>query len=283
MFDFILLGAEKQSATSFALSYPDKKFLFLSDQKVVDGWDLPNVTIKHSTANGLEATCANYSGTYISLSTKSTSKSIAPGFISEKQSCFDKLNHVYKAFPDISLVLTKNFSEIPSKTFLVKGDFWHKPDAQQTVKAGNDEVPKDVYGCGYFYQELVDVEEKYISTGRAEQGNLHLGLFKLHRESIAREEYVLAAETISDEQLLSLTKSILNYLKHEGFFTLTWICSKGRLFLTSIRPEPKALILTLKKAGIDLVDLKPGIEEIANAGFKMIGGINYSSYQPLFN
>ena len=36
-------GAEKQAAVSAALAWPERNFLFVSDQRVIDGWDLPNV------------------------------------------------------------------------------------------------------------------------------------------------------------------------------------------------------------------------------------------------
>src|SRR4051812_27694793 len=47
-FDVVVLGGELQAAVAAALSRPDLQFLFLSTRDVVDGWDLPNVSIRHS-------------------------------------------------------------------------------------------------------------------------------------------------------------------------------------------------------------------------------------------
>jgi len=40
-----ILGAEQQAASSLALAYPERRFEFLTDVAVADGWDLPNVTL----------------------------------------------------------------------------------------------------------------------------------------------------------------------------------------------------------------------------------------------
>src|SRR5262245_31360651 len=48
-----ILGAEKQSATSIALAYPQRKFIFVTDSPVVDGWDLDNVHFKHSNPDAV--------------------------------------------------------------------------------------------------------------------------------------------------------------------------------------------------------------------------------------
>src|SRR5262245_59162737 len=50
-----LLGADKQAAVSAALAFPERRFLFVTDEKVLDGWDLPNVTPRAATPNGIEA------------------------------------------------------------------------------------------------------------------------------------------------------------------------------------------------------------------------------------
>ena len=45
----LVLGAELQAAVSLALSRPDLRFLFVSEQDVVDGWDLDNVEIRRAS------------------------------------------------------------------------------------------------------------------------------------------------------------------------------------------------------------------------------------------
>jgi len=280
-FDFILLGAERQSAVSFALCYPEKQFLFVTDQNVIDGWDLSNVQIRYSSVKDLSSLPGNFYGTFLSLSSRYTTAPLDTALKIKNESAFDQLTDIYRSLPEIAIAITKDFTNYPGITFLVKGDHWHKTDASQTVKAENDIVPNNYDGCKLFFQEFLSAEEKFISTGRIVNSKPYFGVIKIHRESIAREEHIIAAETIHDQQIIELTKEVLGKLKYDGLFTINWVKSKGKPFLTSIRPEPRPLVITLKKAGIDLLDPAKSSTEIANAGLKMIGDINYSSYKNL--
>ena len=277
--DFILLGAEKQAAVSFAAAYPRRTFMFVTDQAVVDGWDLANVHIRHiclGKLNTLSETAA-----YLSLSTRYTSVSWSERLQVTSESNFQVLSRVYRLFPEISLCITKDFSRFAATLFVVKGDLWHKPDGLQTVKAGHDAVPADIFNCGLFYQEFVPGAQRLIPTGSARNGKLQHAVVRIYRESIAREEHILAAETIADERISELTTLISKELGYEGLFTFGWVRSGERLFLTSVRPTPAPLAALLKQAGVDLLDPEKSVADAAAPGFKMIGNIHYTSYQPL--
>ncbi|MEW6470017.1 MAG: hypothetical protein AB1458_13900 [Bacteroidota bacterium] len=278
-FDFVLLGAEKQSASSFALAYPDKTFLFVTDQAIVDGWDIPNVRIAFSKINDIEKLPGRYRGKYVSLSSRWTALSVDSKPAAVRCSLFDNLEKIYKHMPELALRIGRDLATYRSSPVILKGDLWHKPDAPEIISEEYSPDMKDEYGCGFFYQEFVPGPDNFVSVGYVEKERVRFGIVQVHRESIAREDHIVAAETVNDERLSDLTLRAIAHLGYQGFFTLNWVKVPGRVALTSFRPEPKALFGLLKKAGCDLLGdagamaVKPGV--------KMIGNIHYSSYHEL--
>jgi hypothetical protein len=258
-----LLGAEKQAATSIALAYPERTFTFVSDQHVLDGWDLSNVRFQYSTPELFRP--------------KLGEEAI---FLCPRWLPTNRQRQLSELLPklDLDTILPVFQAPVPGLNCIVKGDRRHRPDG--TI-VGLDLDPADVgdpYGCGTVYQPFWKAEQNLLVVGRRAAQATHLGIFRIHSESCARDDVLAAGETIADEFVQSQSLRIANDIRHEGFFSINWLRSGSEYRLTSFRPVPRAVFATLRNAGIDL--LSPiSTNQIANAGHKFV--VDFTSYRRL--
>lgn len=267
----VLLGAEKQAATSAALAYPERQFRFVSDQPVLDGWDLPNVTFTHGTPGN------------VSLEPGEQAIALCPRWLpaAEQKPLSEVLPYLAEAVP--GHVLPVSSTPIPGQPCIVKGDRWHRPDGTIT---GTDLDPADVgdpYGCGTLYQPLWPAEQNILVVGRHRFGAYALASFRVHSESSARDDVLAAGETVDMEagDLQQMTLVAVGLLDHTGPFAMNWLRRGSEYRLTSFRPAPRAVLGTLRKAGIDLLTPPPDGLQVAPPGLKFVLDITYTSYRRL--
>ncbi|HEX3146647.1 MAG TPA: hypothetical protein VHR66_01005 [Gemmataceae bacterium] len=263
----VLLGAEKQAATSAALAYPERQFRFVSDQPVLDGWDLPNVTFTQGTPGN------------VALEKGEEAIALCPRWlpVDQQRPLSEVMPVLYDAFP--GMILPVSYSPFPGQPCIVKGDRWHRPDS--TITGANLD-PADVgdpYGCGTVYQPHWPAEQHLIVVGhKFGSGGPAAGGFRIHSESCARDDVLAAGETIDDE-ILHPTFAALIRLQHRGFFTFNWLKRGNEYRLTSFRPAPRAVFGTFRNANINL--LAPTGLAIAPPGYKFVVDITYTSYRRL--
>ena len=238
----VLLGAEKQAATSAALAYPERQFRFVSDQPVLDGWDLPNVTFTHGTPGN------------VPLGSGEQAVALCPRWLpaAEQKPLSEVLPYLTEALPD--QVLPVSPTPVPGQPCIVKGDRFHRPDGTIT---GTDLDPADVgdpYGCGTLYQSLWPAEQTILVVGRHRFGACD-GRRPGSRGELRRDDILAAGETVDIEadDLLRLSMTAVAILDHTGPFTMNWLKRGAEYRLTSFRPAPRAVFGTLRKAGIDLL------------------------------
>src|SRR5688500_9400036 len=111
----VLLGAEKQAATSAALAHPERQFRFVSDQPVLDGWDLPNVTFTHGTPGN------------VPLGPGEQAVVLCPRWLpaAEQKPLSAVLPFLAEALPDH--VLPVSPTPFAGRPCIVKGDRFHRP------------------------------------------------------------------------------------------------------------------------------------------------------------
>jgi hypothetical protein len=273
-----LLGAEKQSAVSAARAWPERRFLFLSDQRVIDGWDLANVTIRYGNP---AAPLPSFSDRvdWIPLCPRwQTSELTLPGNRLGTFRLQRVLAHLHNAFPEHVLPVRAAAGD---DDVIVKGDTRHRPDGLLIGTQFAPGEPEDPYHCGVLVQPFVRSARTYLATGRRLPGGLEIAVVAIHAESCAREDVLQAGEVVEHQVIAHLSIAMLQELNHRGFFTLNWIEADSTLKLTSIRPVPRALFGTLRCAGLDLFGPPcPGVRH-ARAGGRFTVDIHYSSYQAL--
>lgn len=277
----VLLGAERQAATSFALAWPEQLFRFISDQPVIDGWDLENVDICYGTP-AQEAT-SNIGPELSHFSIPLCPRWICEGdnFPANSLGRFDldavmeKLN---KEFPRFVLPVYAN--EPKSKKWIVKGNKWHRPDAP--VVGSSTAVVSDPYACGVVFQEYMDGAASFIAIGRrTKAGAMKLGLFSVHRESLARDDVLIAGETVEVSIVIDTTLTMLEALEHEGFVSLNWLSVDDRWLLSSCRPVPRAGLCSLLRSGVDCLSMDGKDICVARGGQKFVAEIHYSNYKQI--
>lgn len=265
----VLLGAEKQAATSAALAYPERQFRFVSDQPVLDGWDLPNVTFSHGTPGN------------VPLEPGERAIALCPRWlpIGRQLPLSHVLVYVGQSLPGV--VLPTSRAPHRQQPCIVKGNRWHRPDG--TI-IGIDLDPADVgdpYGCDTLYQPLWPAEQNILVVGRVQNRTIHKGLFRIHAESCARDDILASGETIDDPQVASHSDHALATLGYDGLFSMNWLRRGSECRLTSFRPAPRAVFGTLRGAGIDLLGPPPDGNQIAPPGLKFVVDITYTSYRRL--
>ena len=264
----VLLGAEKQAATSAALAYPERQFRFVSDQPVLDGWNLPNVTFTYGTPGKVQ------------LEPGEQAVALCPRWLPverQRQFCASRaLAELHER--GIVPVLPVSPTPIPGKACVVKGDRWHRPDG--TI-VGTDLDPTDVsdpYGCGTLYQAHWPAEQNLLAVGFLKAGRCQIALIRVHSESCARDDILAAGETVEDDFVLTRSTAAVMILRHDGPFTLNWLKRGPKYRLTSFRPAPRAVFGTLRKAGIDLLAKDVDQSWAAPSGHKFVVDITYTSY-----
>ena len=282
-----LLGAEKQSAVSASLAYPERTFVLVSDAPVVDGWDRPNVTFRRSTPShwsSLDEAIASCEDEAIALGPRWLRPRGAHA--SNRLGGFN-LGVVLPALADRFHDCIASVSDAPRGEGLwtVKGDAWHRPDATVMGTASDVRQVADPYGCGIVFQQWRPSAETQLVVGRrSSSGHLCLGVFKVLGEAQCREAMLLAGETIANTTLVERTTAMLDWLDHRGWFSLNWVVDDGRPVLTSIRPVPRAVFQAMRHAGADLLAEPPMLLSspcVARAGVKFVAEQHYSEYREL--
>jgi hypothetical protein len=67
---------------------------------------------------------------------------------------------------------------------------------------------------------------------RADAQNCSLGVVRIHSEAFAREDFLMAGESVKDVEIERRSRAILDALDHVGFFSMNWVTdSDGRTWL----------------------------------------------------
>jgi len=263
----LVLGAEEQAATSLALAYPERRFLFLSDGQVLDGWDLGNVRMRAAAPPLADA---GHSAPAVPLSARWLSDPAATALSRA-------LPRIARALPGIPLPVFP--APDPERPAIAKGDLWHRPDVPVTGNA--DEVAEldDPHGCGVVYQELIATQGCVMAIGRRwSEGATRMGLFRVFNERFFRINVLQAAESIDAPLLAELSRTALSELSHDGWFTLNWLLTDAGPRLSSFRPVPKAVFRCFRAGGIDLLHERSAPALLA-PGLRIIAVPNYASFE----
>lgn len=258
-----VLGAETQAASSIAAAYPERSFNFVSDQRVIDGWDLPNVVFRHA-----DPASWDHSPSDIAVCPRWASD---PGRHAQSRLVPELSRH----FPEY---FTPLLGELPDTgRWIAKGDCWHRPDAPLS---GTPEMLQDVVapaGCRLVYQPLLPVTKRFAAIGHRGDDGVSLGILEILQERFFRDAILQAAETVHRPELADLSLAMVDKLDHDGYFTLSWLQTAEGLYLSSFRPVPRAVFGTFRRAGVDLLKAPRGTT-ICPAGFRFVGWPHYSSY-----
>jgi hypothetical protein len=276
-----LLGAERQAAVSAALAWPERRFLFVSDQPVIDGWDLPNVTMMHADPNSAQALVNRTGVEWMPLCPRWLGLGHALAQNTVGSFALDQVLPWLRAkFGDV--VLPVSARPVPGLKQIVKGNRWHRPDAP-TISSQLASWPvEDPYGCGVCYQNFWPKARTVLAVGRRfTHGGIQLGLVAVHSEVCARDDVLGAGETIQEGRLVALTSGMLQHLGHVGYFTCNWLIRDEEGRLSSVRAAPRAVLGTLRRAGVDLL-VRPQVDmQLARPGHKFTVQIHYATYQKL--
>lgn len=267
--EILVLGAEKQAATSLAQAYPEHHFRFATDQTIIDGWDLPNVSIERARPgrdlgaafDRVVALCPRW---------------LEPDAV-ERASLPHAIATLARAMPD--KVLPVQAKPGDDGEWIVKGARWHRPDTPMTGDADVLDGVMDRHGCGLVYQRhLPDVDATLLVVGyRAAAGRVAVGVVRVLGEVAEREPFLTAGETTDAPAILEASLTALDVLDHHGFFSLNWVMSDDRPVLTSFRPVGRAIFTTFRRAGLDLL-ATPMTRCVAPAGFRFVGMPSYASF-----
>lgn len=259
-----LLGAERQAATSFALAYPERRFAFVTDCPIVDGWDLANVAIRFAPAGAP----ADRDDETIAL---------CPRWIDRPTPLSEVLPILERVLP--GQVLPVSAQPADRGRFAAKGDLRHRPDApvigDRAVLAGLD----DPNGCGLVFQAWYGDAATLLAVGRRwESGRVALGVLRLYAERFFRDDVVQAAETVDRPDIVAGCMAGLAALNHVGPFCFTWLDGAAGAVIASFRPVPRAVCVALRRAGISLLD-PPAGDTVAAQGVRSLSDIHYAPYE----
>lgn len=274
-----LLGAEKQAASSLAIAYPGINFYFLSDQKIIDGWNIKNASVHFATQENITEEYCNKFLRVLVLHPKWLLK-----FLKEPSNIIQSFNLMNVMF-EFAKILPEQVLPISDKLLpgmnIVKGNLFHRPDETSMVHQSAKSFVQDPHNAGIVYQPFLEKTNTINIIGyRKNKNTIGLGIFQIFKESICRDEYLLAAESIMNEKLIDWTLMLLNAIDHCGFFNFNWLQQKNTFYLSSFRPVPKAIFNTFINSGIDLLNSNESIK-ILPAGKKFISSIHYTSYRAL--
>jgi hypothetical protein len=275
-----LLGAEKQAAVSAAQAWPERRFLFVTDQAVADGWDLPSVQFVASSPDCLDQ-CSARADLSVPLCARWLHPTLPWPTNALRTFHLDRvLSHLHKPFS--AVVLPVNDRPPAGIATVVKGNAFHRPDATLISAELDCQDISDPYRCGIAYQQHWPWQRLLLATGRRwDNGAVEMALVRVHAEVCARDDVLGAGETVADAAVAELTLAMLETLDHRGFFTLNWLARNEELRMTSLRPVPRATFGLFRRAGFDpFAPAASGIH-IVPPGFKFVVDIHYSSYQRL--
>jgi hypothetical protein len=246
-----LLGAEKQAAVSAALAWPERDFLFVSDQRVIDGWDLPNVTALRARPEQLPTLLMTSAVHWVPLCARWQPGRL-PGYenILGNFSLHAVMDALAQRFGEV--VLPVRFVKPRQGECIVKGNLWHRPDAPLSGEVASLVEVDDPHDAGVLYQSYWPRQRQFLATGRRlRRGAVELAVLAVHAEACARDDVLAAGETVRHERLAGLTLAMLDALDQRGFFTFNWLERDGQVRLTSVRPVPRAVFRTFRRAGWD--------------------------------
>src|SRR5579863_6980639 len=158
----ILIGAEKQCAVSIALANKKLEFLFVSMEPIIDGWDLPNVTII-----SYRKYLVNYkkyigNSTFI-LNSKYQSLLHKDRIKNTPHSLIGVLSALHKHFQAFVLPVSEKVSKNDkTESLIVKGNFFHKPDAVEVIKASMPVYSEDKFNCKYVFQKYLSPSKTFM-------------------------------------------------------------------------------------------------------------------------
>ena len=267
----VVLGAELQPSVSMALSRPDLQFVFISERDVIDGWDLGNVEIRKDNTERFQFDAAVR---HIVLS---------PVWL---RCVGDNANRF--ALSSVIAKLAKTFSNwvLPVSNYplqegwVLKGDLFHRPDAILDGEGGSRAESSDPYGCCNVYQRQLRITATILSMGyRTDSDRCAVGVVRVHSEAFAREDFLIAGESIEEQQVESRTRLVLDALDYTGYFSVNWVIDADKhIWMTSFRPVPRALFQLFRAGGIDLLAEPPGRTTL-KAGLRFIVDYHYESYR----
>jgi hypothetical protein len=268
----VVLGGELQAAVSMALSRTDVHFLFISERDAVDGWDLENVEIRKAGPEEF-----NSDGDSINAI------ALSPRWLRCVQRDADRyalsriLNLIAAEFPEWAAPVSKIS---PEHGWMLKGDLFHRPDGTVEGAGGTYVEHVDLYGCGNVYQRRIKRLATTLAMGRrADAQNCALGLVRIHSEAFAREDFLMAGESVKDVEIERRSRAILDALDHVGFFSMNWVTdSDGRTWCTSFRPVPRAAFQLFRAGGVDLLQ-DPAGQVTVDANHRFVVDHHYARYR----
>lgn len=274
-----LLGADKQAAVSTALAWPDRQFVFVTDVPVADGWDLRNVRFQASTAGQVPALLGKQIQ-WVPLCARWLARGINPP--ANKLDTFQlmrTLRFLRGQFGDVVLPV---YDQPVAGKGIVKGDYWHRPDATLVSDDLASQEITDTHACGLVYQPYWPSQRLLLATGWRTAGSLCLAVFHIHSEVCARDDVLGAGQTIQHPKVAELSIAMLEALDHRGFFTFNWLEMADQVRLSSFRPVPRAVFRTFRRAGFDpFAPVAPLGVRLVPADLRFVVDITYTSYQPL--
>jgi hypothetical protein len=268
MAEVIVLGAEAQAASSLALAFPERRFVFVSDCPVIDGSDLANVRMLYGEPR--EATRFAAGEQSVPLSAR---------WCAEPEA-----TRLSRLFPPIAdrlpgIVLPLLPSAADADRVAAKGDLWHRPDYPLSGTAAELADLADPHGCGLVYQELAAHQGTVMAIGRrSPSGPVALGLFRVLVERFFRIDVLQAAESIAPPDLAALSREVLAALAWRGWFTMNWLLTGDGPRLSSLRPVPKSVFGCFRRGGIDLL-ADPADDMLLPAGLRMVAAPHYAEFR----
>jgi hypothetical protein len=269
MVKIFVLGADRQAAISLASAYPQHSVVFASDQPIVDGSDLGNVSMMFATP-AQAATLADKFDDVIAL---------CPRWIQRDYGLTTTFARLQQTIPGHLLPVD---DKLPSSgPWIVKGDRRHRPDAPLVGDSEDLADITDLNDCGLVYQPYTKAQSTVMAIGRRhDSGAIQVGLVEVLEERFFYDVILQAGETVAAPDILEASLRVLEALDHRGFFTLNWLRTGDGLKLSSFRPVPRAAFQTFLRGGVDLLGQASGVQ-VAAPGLRFVANPHYVSYKRL--
>lgn len=263
-------GAEVQAASSLALAYPDRHVLFVSDQPVIDGWDLPNARFHYATPSSWRATVAP-GDVIVPMSAR---------WLADEDWSLSRTLAVAATTIGATHVAPVHDKPDATGVWQAKGNRWHRPD--MPVEGPGSELAglNDPHGCGIVFQRQLPSIGTMMTIGRFGRQASALGIFRVFEERFFRDVILQAAETVAEPQLVERSLAIASALNLDGFCTLNWVMTNEGTRLTSVRPVPRAAFVTFRRGGLDPL-APPAGHSVLAPGLRLNAQPHYASYRTL--
>jgi hypothetical protein len=244
--------------------------LFVSDHAVIDGWDLPNVRVRHATPESWPGLTLD-GDVVVPLSARWTR---------ERDWSLSRTLPIAAEAIGAAHVVPVHDRPDAIGTWRAKGNRWHRPD--MPVDGPGDELSElpDPHGCGLVFQRQLPVSGTIMTIGRFGAGLAAFGLFRIFEERFFRDVILQAVESIADAPLAARSIAAATALGVDGFCTMNWVMTDDGIRLTSARPIPRAVFGTFRRGGIDLLAPSSGTSMLP-AGLRLNAQPHYASYQAL--